>query len=698
MRWRAGQVSFVLAALLGLVALLRPLGPGASPRVRLAVTLALGLGVAGTALLASLRGRGPAEQIAFYAFLVLSLDGLGQLMAPAGWPVWPMMVLLVGAVAVAEPFGRALAVAGLAAALAGADTLVAGGAGWKPAAAGAAGYAALAVALNRALKGEKRRLSATLGELARIKHGIDQLEDAAPGTPPPRAAPIAPSLRQVSEEGRRARQVDRAAELDEAHSKLVSLARRALSAHAVLYFELDRGREVAFLRTSDGPPSIVAEAVLPIRSDPFAFVLERNQAFYATDFKRLLWSLPYYRGEVHIGTLLAVPVGTAGAVTGVLVADRLEIQSFGAGEPALLESFAGLVADAIVRTRASLGREQLGTEFTAAYGVSRTLATLTDAGALRRKLLLSARELVTLEAGAVVAIDDAQTRYTVHDAFGWAADFEGREVGLTERTWAAWVLRSAEDPYLLDHLAGHRDRMPILVLDEGGGRAESLLAVPLKARNRTLGALVLTGRRGAFDAAANRVLQILANQAGAALSTIQLLERIKETALRDALTGLHNRRAFDDQLGQAAARQDRQGGSFALLLVDVDLFKKLNDTYGHPAGDAALRNTAQVIERHLRRGDQAARFGGEEFAVILPGTDEAGALNLGERIRKAVEKSHVFFEGARLAVTASFGAAVWPADGKETAELLSSADRALYAAKQAGRNRVVAASSVPRPE
>jgi diguanylate cyclase (GGDEF)-like protein len=260
------------------------------------------------------------------------------------------------------------------------------------------------------------------------------------------------------------------------------------------------------------------------------------------------------------------------------------------------------------------------------------------------------------------------------------------------------VLRSAEDPYLLDHLAGHRDRMPVLVLDEGGGRAESLLAVPLKARNRTLGALVLTGRRGAFDAAANRVLQILANQAGAALSTIQLLERIKETALRDALTGLHNRRAFDDQLAQAAARQDRQGGSFALLLVDVDLFKKLNDTYGHPAGDAALRNTAQVIERHLRRGDQAARFGGEEFAVILPGTDEAGALNLGERIRKAVEKSQVVFEGARLAVTASFGAAVWPADGRETSALLASADRALYAAKQAGRNRVVAASTVARKE
>jgi diguanylate cyclase (GGDEF)-like protein len=236
--------------------------------------------------------------------------------------------------------------------------------------------------------------------------------------------------------------------------------------------------------------------------------------------------------------------------------------------------------------------------------------------------------------------------------------------------------------------------MPVLVLDEGMNRAESMLALPLKTRNRALGALMLTGRRGTFDAATNRVLGILSNQAAAALSTLQLLERIKSQAVRDGLTGLYNRRAFDDLLMRAMAREERQAGRLALLLLDLDHFKKLNDTYGHPAGDAALRITAQILERHLRKADQAARFGGEEFVAILPGTDETGAQRLAERMREALVKHTFIFEGARIALSASFGVAIAPADGAEPEALLAAADRALYAAKQAGRNRVVTSSSL----
>jgi diguanylate cyclase (GGDEF)-like protein len=282
----------------------------------------------------------------------------------------------------------------------------------------------------------------------------------------------------------------------------------------------------------------------------------------------------------------------------------------------------------------------------------------------------------------------------VADTHGWMADFQRREVGLSEKTWAAWVLRSAEDPYLLDDVAGHAERMPVLVLDEGPGRVESLLTVPLRARNRTLGALVLAGRRGTFDSASQRVLAILANQAAATLSLIRDKERQTELAVRDGLTGLYNRRAFNELLAQAVAREDRQGGRFGLLILDLDHFKKLNDTFGHPAGDAALKGAAEVLKQHLRRGDQAARYGGEEFVVILPGTDEAGAQHLAERVREAVEKNRLVFEGAKLSLTASFGLAMWPGDGKEPDALLASADRALYAAKQAGRNRVTVASTL----
>jgi hypothetical protein len=395
---------------MGIVAIWRPLSPGSSPHLRLAVTLALGLGVAGAALLASLKGRGRAEQLAFYAFLTLSLDGLGQVLLPLGWPVWPLMAVLVGAVAVAEPLAPALGVAALAAALAAATALRATPPAPKLAVATALGHLALVVAVNRALSGEKRRLLAVTAELARLKHGIDQLDEVDPAMLVPRAAPGS-GLRVVSEEARRARQVERAHELDRELRQLVKLARRALDVNAVLYFEVVRERDSALLRAADGPGSLVPDCVVPLSQDPFGFVLERKAAFYATDFKRLLWSLPYYKGEVKVGSLIAVPVRNADVVSGVLVADQLEVQSLTGREPDVLEAFAALLAEMIQGARATLGREELGAEFKAVYEVSRRMAELVEPRAVRQRLLQSARDLVSLDGAAVVMTDEAETRY-----------------------------------------------------------------------------------------------------------------------------------------------------------------------------------------------------------------------------------------------------------------------------------------------
>jgi diguanylate cyclase (GGDEF)-like protein len=694
MLWRAGMLAVVWAALLGVVALLRPLAPGgSSPWLRLSVTLAIGLGVAGSAILASLKTRGQAAVLAFYAFLVLALDALGQVVSPHGWPIWPLMALLVAAVAVADGQLHAFGVAALATLLAAADAAAASFTTWKAVLAGGFGYLALAFAIHHALLGEKRRLATLRAELARLTSGIDQLDSASESLP---LSAARTTLRQASEDGRRARQLDRAAELDEALDRLVRLARSATDAHSVLYFDLDRERDSAVLRSSDCAEELRLETVVPLTADPFAFVLDRKQSFYATDFKRLLWSLPYFRDEVRVGSLLAVPVLTGEVAAGVLVTHRVEIQSLTSREPALLAACAEMAGEAILHMRASVSREEVGAEFKAIYEISRRLSTTTELTRARTILLNSALELLpAAEAGAVLLVDNPLTRYRIDQGHGWVTAFEGREVAVTERTWASWVLLSAQEAFLLDDVAGRSERMPLLVLDEGWGRAESLLAIPLKTQQQTLGAVVLTGRRGAFDASAQRVLNILANHAAAVLLSHRAQEELKHQAVRDGLTGLYNRREFGKLLGQAIARAGRQRGTFALMLFDIDHFKKLNDTYGHPAGDAALRSTAQVFERHMREDDQAARYGGEEFVAILPGADLAGATRLAERVREAIEGSRLVFEGARLNVTVSLGVAVWPEDGKDDEGLIAAADRALYAAKQGGRNRVVAASSLP---
>ena len=696
-RWRAGHVALAAAALMAVAAFWRPLASDAYPRLRFLIILVLGLGLAGSALLASLRGRGRSETLALYAFLLLGLDGLGQVLARDGWPVWPIVMLVVGALAVAEAPAIAYGAAAFASLLVLAEAAAGSFEAWRPALALSIGYGGIVVAMQVALRGEKQRLRRAADEIDRLRFGLEPVPDE------PRLGTFRGAVRQLSEDGRRALEQDRIAELQQVLQRLVKLARIATRAHAALYFDVDHERELVRLRACDGPPEIDIQAAIPVRQDPFASVLDRRVPFYVTDYPKLLDALPYYTKPVRVGTLLAVPVFPADAaaasdivnkpiVTGVLVADRAEVQSFTGDEPQLLETLAEVAAHSILQVRRSLGREESAAEFKAVYAVSDSLARTFKPVEVRSLLLGAAEELVPFDGAAFLMLDEQRTRYEIEEAHGWAKEFEGRKVALLPEkgvsdTWAAYALRSFDGQHMLDDVGS----MPILVLDEGRARAASLLYQPLRAANQTIGALLLTGARGAFDVRSGRILGLLANQVAATRHHIQLFEREKSQAVRDGLTHLYNRRAFAERLAQARAGEERRGGAFSLLLFDLDHFKKLNDTYGHPAGDAALRNTARILERHSRAEDVPARYGGEEFALILQGADEAGALRLAERIRKTLEKDELVFEGARIKVTASIGVAQWPRDGREAEALIAAADRALYAAKQGGRNRVVSA-------
>jgi diguanylate cyclase (GGDEF)-like protein len=175
---------------------------------------------------------------------------------------------------------------------------------------------------------------------------------------------------------------------------------------------------------------------------------------------------------------------------------------------------------------------------------------------------------------------------------------------------------------------------------------------------------------------------------GPILRTLGDFRRVASQATTDSLTGLANRWTFDEELALEWRRAERVGDPLALILLDIDDFKAINDGHGHQAGDDVLRKVGEVLAASVRQIDLAARYGGEEFAVVVPETDLDGALDLAERLRKALESEEIELQnGTRLSVTASFGAAV-KGDLPGGEKLVAAADKALYEAKRAGKNRV----------
>lgn len=179
------------------------------------------------------------------------------------------------------------------------------------------------------------------------------------------------------------------------------------------------------------------------------------------------------------------------------------------------------------------------------------------------------------------------------------------------------------------------------------------------------------------------------------LSSHKLAESLSLLAFYDALTGLPNRNLFQDRLAQAVAAAERRGTDFALLYIDIDRFKDINDTWGHDIGDRVLRETAARMSRALRRSDTLARVGGDEFAALLEEvTDDADAREIAEKlIACCAERLRI--DGTSLHFTSSIGIGLYPRDGRDPAALLKRADRAMYRAKAQGRNRCCIAESLP---
>lgn len=217
--------------------------------------------------------------------------------------------------------------------------------------------------------------------------------------------------------------------------------------------------------------------------------------------------------------------------------------------------------------------------------------------------------------------------------------------------------------------------------------SRSLIAAPLLNEDQLLGLLIVhqTRSKREWTQTEIRLVEAIADQLAVAIAHAQLFAQVRQQAITDGLTGLYNHVYFKNRLAEELRTAERKGTTVSLIMIDLDKLKMINDTYGHPVGDSAIRQIASILKTLLRSGDTAARYGGEEFGVILPETSLLEAALIADRLCSQIRNAHVPVIGK---ITASLGTACYPKQARSSSELIEKADQALYLAKNSGRDQV----------
>jgi diguanylate cyclase (GGDEF)-like protein len=307
------------------------------------------------------------------------------------------------------------------------------------------------------------------------------------------------------------------------------------------------------------------------------------------------------------------------------------------------------------------------------------------------------RSLFPDEPGALCMLNPAGT--IVETVASWGTPRGGEEVFRPEDCWA---LRRGR-PHVVESSDAH-----LVCRHVGAPPPQAYVCVPMMAQGTALGILHIVENPPAEESAdevrpahvlARRQLAFtVADQTALSISNLRLQESLRDQAIRDPLTGLYNRRYMEESLEREMRRAERRGTPLGVIMLDIDHFKHFNDTFGHAAGDTALREIGRLLQDHTRGEDIACRYGGEEFTLILLDATAGDTMDRSRLLRE--EASRLRLEDSQKSLgtlTVSIGVAIYPEHGKTVDDILRAADEALYRAKDAGRDQVMLASSLAHP-
>ncbi len=388
---------------------------------------------------------------------------------------------------------------------------------------------------------------------------------------------------------------------------------------------------------------------------------------------------------------LFVPLISRNRLTGILVLDKKRSGRYS------LEDF-NLLADVTNRAAVSMEkeylREQLGAreeELSVINRASTIISSSLDIQRIYDSFIQELKKVIDVSWAAILLIGKNDIYFLALFSEIGSAWQIGERIPIkgTATEWVATHRKALIEPDLAQESRFVTGKYH---LQQG---IRSIVYLPLIVKDEVIGSLIVAGcHPNVYSQRHIKLLEQLTSQIAMPIENSQLYAKAEERARIDELTGLLNRHSLDEMITSEISRHSRYGGVFLLIILDLDSFKAFNDNYGHLAGDKLLRQVGSIMKRTIRSADQAFRYGGDEFAILLPQTTVEAAYQVAERVRKRIASE---VKGDHILITASLGLASWPADGIGANEIIAAADTALYHAKRGGGNHSYLASGTLLP-
>jgi diguanylate cyclase (GGDEF)-like protein len=385
------------------------------------------------------------------------------------------------------------------------------------------------------------------------------------------------------------------------------------------------------------------------------------------------------RSGIH--SLLVVPLQYESNVNGLICLIGEGAARFGDSDLRLLQILSGQAAVALANARLLQGRDELVHELAGLLEISEAAGTYSDEARLAALVAARLREATATDAALVSRWDEGSTMLDVLARDG--ASGASTAIDVADSPARRAVLRDGR-PVVIQSLSSDAGVDATQLRHIGG---QSLILLPLSAGGRTIGMVELVAMREAREPNPSELhtYEAMAGLAASGLERMRVVEELRSAADVDLVTGVHNHRYLQERLRQEVARSARSHTPVAVLMLDLNSFKNINDRHGHGEGDRVLHAIGSTIKSQVRASDIVARYGGDEFVVLMPDTADGRAEAVARRIANAVMKrEHELSDGTRVTVGVSAGLALYPTDGRTPAKLLAAADTQMYLAKRNG--------------